>query len=180
MAEITWGRKETIIWPPHKPDLHTGRTVSRANRIWIFRLSPIPGRTVTTRTVLPADLHQDHGHRIGFDPRQVPDAAHDGCETSRLVCARCGRRTRLDTTTGGEADSPSVVRIRAAKRNGFSISERPGSCFWQERSSSICGNRSTTVRRLWACSDFSLFSEESSSFCSSRGRFRRTFDVGKK
>ena len=78
MAEVTWGRKETIIWPPHKPIYTLGALflglIATGFFVYfrfIFVLSPLAA-------VLSAGLHKIDRHGIRPDPHQVPDAADVG------------------------------------------------------------------------------------------------------
>jgi hypothetical protein len=90
MSETNWGRKETIIWPPHKPVYTFGTVVLSVILTGLFvYLHFAFVLTPLQQFDLPIYI-KDH-HRGEYSPvQQVQNAAHGRQERPRLVRPRCG------------------------------------------------------------------------------------------
>ena len=124
MPETNWGRKETIIWPPHSPIYTFGAVflglILTGLFVYLrfaFALTPLQ------QFYLPA-LHQDL-HRAEPSPVwQVPNAAHVGQKRPRLVCPRGRCRSGLDATSECQAHPACLIRFRSPARHDLSLSQR--------------------------------------------------------
>ena len=78
MAITKWGRKESIIWPPHSP-IYTYGAVFMALSYGTLSLLSVHLRQQPPTEVLHAHLHPIERCRSNRDepPRQLPDA-HGG------------------------------------------------------------------------------------------------------
>ncbi len=77
MAKTTWGRKETIIWPPHSPIYTYGAIFLALILTTLFLYCRLSFRRYASATVLYCRSMCDRpsAGAIGANtPRQVPDA----------------------------------------------------------------------------------------------------------
>ena len=133
MAEVTWGRKETIIWPPRKPIYTLGALflglIATGFFVYfrfLFVLSPLqqfylPAYIKSTVTA-SVPIHTKYRMLLMSDQK-----------TSCLVRTRRGCRTGLDTTAGRQAPSASIVRFGSTTRHDLPLSERAGLSLWDQR-----------------------------------------------
>ena len=79
MAMTKWGRKETIIWPPHSPIYTYGAVFMAVVLDRIFLYCRFTFGNSPLQTVLYADLHpvERCGRNRNEPQRQLPDA-HGG------------------------------------------------------------------------------------------------------
>ena len=76
MPETNWGRKETIIWPPHSPIYTFGAVFLALILTGLFVYLRFAFALSAARTVLPTALRQDLDRAEPSLIWQVPDAAH--------------------------------------------------------------------------------------------------------
>jgi hypothetical protein len=76
MPETNWGRKETIIWPPHSPIYTFGAVFLALILTGLFVYHSLRVCALSARTVLSPALYQDLHRPEPSRVWQVPDAAH--------------------------------------------------------------------------------------------------------
>ena len=133
MTETNWGRKETIIWPPHSP-IYTFGAIFLALVLtglfvylrFAFALTPLE------QFYLP--LYIKDLHRAEPSPlRQVPDAADVRRERPLLVCPRSGCRGGLDAAS--RMPSPSRLLSDSARQRGMIYLYRSAPTVYQKQRS---------------------------------------------
>ena len=90
MAMTKWGRKETIIWPPHSPIYTYGAVFMALVLYRTFSLLPVHLRQQPPTAVLHAHLHPVERCRSNRNepPRQLPDAHGGRSRNSHRVWRR--------------------------------------------------------------------------------------------
>ncbi len=112
MAMTKWGRKETIIWPPHSPIYTYGAVFMAVVLTGLFLYCRFTLRQQPTAAFLHADLHPIERCRSNrSEPqRQLPDA-HGGRSRNSTASGDECRRDRT-ARRRNRAASPSRLRSR--------------------------------------------------------------------
>ena len=118
MAMTKWGRKESIIWPPHSPIYTYGAVFMAVVLTGLFLYCRFTLRQQPTTAVLYADLHPVEccGSDRSEPQRQLPDA-HGGRPRNSTASGDERRRDRRqDAATGRQTHSACALAACLAAR----------------------------------------------------------------
>ena len=168
MAMTKWGRKETIIWPPHSPIYTYGAVFMAVVLDRILSLLPVHLRQQPLTAFLYADLHPiERCRRNRSEPQRQLSNAHVGRSWNSTASGDERRRDRRhDAGTGRQAHSTCALAVRLAERlcsalpgTGAELYRRVLECLPQE-----CDLRwRQPFRPLQASTAFSVWYHSSSS-----------------
>ena len=118
MAMTKWGRKETMIWPPHSPIYTYGAVFIAVILDWILHLLPVHLRQRPFAAFLYADIHPiEHCRRNRSRPQGQLSNAHAGRSRNSTTSGDERRRDRgHDARTGRQAHSTCALALRLAER----------------------------------------------------------------
>ena len=139
MPETNWGRKETIIWPPHSP-IYTFGAVFLALILtglfvylrFAFALSPLEQfyLPLYIKTSVAPSLRSSGKYQMLLRQFKVADDKDGGPggqpfgEQPRLVRPTGGCRSGLDTANECQAHPACAIRLRSPARHDLSLSQR--------------------------------------------------------
>ena len=145
MAMTKWGRKETIIWPPHSPIYTYGAVFMAVVLTGLFLYCRFSfGNSPLQRFYTPIYIRSSVAGAIGTSrQRQLPDA-HGGRSRNSTASGDERRRDRRhDAGTGRQAHPACALAVRLAARlcsplpgTGAELYRRVLECLSQE-----CGLR---------------------------------------